>query len=86
MTGCVVGYSPGSPLYASLAHLLSRAVGVPPLSLVASWAVADPVGSGGVDAVTHADLLPDGSLVVGHVRCGTCDPACCVQGAECRVL
>lgn len=59
-----VGYSAGSPLHASVAHLVSRAAVVPPLSLVALWSMSDPTSP--TTALTHCHLLPDGTLVCGY--------------------
>lgn len=59
-----VGYSPGSPLHASVAHLVSRATVVPPLSLVALWSMCDPTAP--TTALTHSHLLPDSTLVCGY--------------------
>jgi hypothetical protein len=59
-----VGYSPGSPLHASVAHLVSRAAVVPPLSLVSLWSMCDPAAPS--TPLTHCHPLPDGTLVCGY--------------------
>ena len=64
----VVGFSAGSPGYASIAHMLGRAS--PALSLVATWSlctgIADGTESAASLSVTSCDSLPDGSLFVGY--------------------